>query len=402
MPSSTPKVVLAVNGVFHHFDLAHELARRDMLRSIYSTFHWGRLRREGLDRRYVRMFPWVHPAQIALHRAVSVPPSVDRYIDRAVRWSLDRYVAGTLPECDVYVALSSSGQRSGRVAQSRGCTYICDRGSSHIRYQDQILQEEYRMWGYGGTAVDPYFVTREEAEYAQADAITVPSSFAMRSFMEMGVPEEKLYRIPYGVRLDRFRRVSEPPKDEFRVLFAGTVSLRKGVPYLLQAFREFRHPRKRLLLVGPVLPEMQRLFSRFDLTDVEVVGAVPQTKMAEYMSSSHVMVLPSIEEGLALVQGQALACGCPLISSVNTGGEDLFSNGVEGFQVPIRSAGAITERLQELADDPDLRQRMSEAAIARVKGLGGWSDYGDAWARLISDLVVHRQDIGGTGASASG
>lgn len=168
------------------------------------------------------------------------------------------------------------------------------------------------------------------------------------------------------------------------------MSLRKGVPYLLQAFREFRHPRKRLRLVGPVLPEMQRLFSRFDMTDVEVVGAVPQTKMAEYMSASHVMVLPSIEEGLALVQGQALACGCPVISSMNTGGEDLFSNGVEGFLVPIRSARAIADRLQELADDPDLRQRMSEAALARVHHLGGWSDYGDAWARLVTDLAARR------------
>ena len=68
------------------------------------------------------------------------------------------------------------------------------------------------------------------------------------------------------------------------------------------------------------------------------------------MSSSHVLVLPSVEEGLALVQAQAMACGCPLISSTNTGGEDLFSDGVEGFLVPIRSPEAIAERLQQLAD----------------------------------------------------
>lgn len=213
-----------------------------------------------------------------------------------------------------------------------------------------------------------------------------------RGAMCMSLSQVRAYRIPYGVRLDRFRRVSDPPKDEFRVLFAGTVSLRKGVPYLLQAFREVRHPRKRLLLVGPVLPEMQKLFSRFDMTDVEVVGAVPQTRMAEYMSSSHVMVLPSIEEGLALVQGQALACGCPVISSIHTGAEDLFSNGVEGFLVPIRSAGAIAERLQEVADDPGLRQRMSEAALARVHHLGGWSDYGNTWERLVTELVARRDE----------
>jgi glycosyltransferase involved in cell wall biosynthesis len=391
MPSSTPKVVLAVNGVFHHFELAHELVKRDMLRSVYSTFHWARLKREGLDRKYVRMFPWIHPAQIAVQQRITIPSLPTRYLDRSVRWTLDRYIASTLPSCDAYIALSGSGLASGRIAQSRGAVYVCDRGSSHIRYQDRILAEEYRLWGLERPVVDPYFVAREEAEYAQADAITVPSGFALRSFVEMGVPQEKLHRIPYGVRLDRFQRVAEPPRNKFEILFAGTVSLRKGVPYLLQAFKELRHPNKRLRLVGPVRPEMHEIFHRFDLTDVEVVGAVPQSKMAEFMSSSHVMVLPSIEEGLALVQGQALACGCPLISSAHTGGEDLFSDGVEGYLVPIRSSEAIRERLQELAEDPSLQQRMSEAALARVRHLGGWKDYGDAWEELLERLSGARR-----------
>jgi len=106
------------------------------------------------------------------------------------------------------------------------------------------------------------------------------------------------------------------------------------------------------------------------------------------MSSSHVMVLPSVEEGLALVQAQAMACGCPLISSTNTGGEDLFTDGVEGFVVPIRSPEAIAARLQQLADDPALRQRMSEAALARVRQIGGWHQYGEAWAKLLRELIA--------------
>ena len=69
---------------------------------------------------------------------------------------------------------------------------------------------------------------------------------------------------------------------------------------------------------------------------MEFLGVVGQERLAELMSTSHVMVLPSIEEGLALVQGQAMACGCPVIASTNTGAEDLFTDGVEGFVVPIR------------------------------------------------------------------
>src|SRR6185312_304315 len=111
--------------------------------------------------------------------------------------------------------------------------------------------------------------------------------------------------------------------------------------------------------------------------NVEFIGVVKQDRLAELMSTSHLMVLPSLEEGLALVQGQALACGCPVLCSTNTGGEDLFTNGVEGFIVPIRDVAALAEKMQQIADDPALQQRMSEAALARVRDLGGWHQYGD-------------------------
>jgi glycosyltransferase involved in cell wall biosynthesis len=89
-----------------------------------------------------------------------------------------------------------------------------------------------------------------------------------------------------------------------------------------------------------------------------------------------------------MVMAQAMACGCPVISSTNTGGEDLFTDGVEGFVVPIRSPEAIAARLQQLADDPALQQRMSEAALARVRQIGGWHQYGEAWAKLLRELIA--------------
>jgi glycosyltransferase involved in cell wall biosynthesis len=384
---SSLRVVLAVNGTFHHFELAHELVKRDMLERIYSTFPWARLKREGLDRAYVKTHSFFHLTQHGMHRIMQVPVGLNRRLDRWVRSGLDAYVARTLPECDVYVALSGAGVLSGHVAQQRGARYVCDRGSAHIRYQDQILIEEFARWGVPRIPIDPYFVDREEREYDQADAITVPSGFAYRSFLEMGVPEAKLHRIPYGVRLDRFQPIGEPPPDEFHVLFVGNVSLQKGVPDLLEAFRLLNHPRKRLRIVGHVLPEIKSILGRHDLERVDVIGRVPQKELSQYMSTSHVMVLPSVQEGLALVQGQALACGCPLISSYHTGGEDLFDDGVEGFLVPIRSPQIIADRLQRLADEPLLQQQMRAAALARVRQLGGWVQYGNAWESLLTKLT---------------
>jgi starch synthase len=384
------QVVQAVCGAFHHFDLARELHAVGYLKTIYSTFPWRRLAREGLPRGFVETFPWINAPQMVLGRYWNVPRALNREVSWHVLRTFDNWVARRLRPCDVYVAISGTGLTSGRRAQSLGAKYICDRGSSHISYQNAIMGEEYRHWGIDHVIVDPRIIAREEGEYAQADAITVPSEFSRRSFIEMGVPAEKLHRIPYGVQLERFQRVAEPPQDRFEVMFAGQVGLRKGVPYLLQAFAQLKHPRKRLRVVGGLTPEFRPILARFPQDNVEFLGHLSQDRLIAIMSTSHVLVLPSIEEGLALVQAQAMACGCPLISSTNTGGEDLFTDGVEGFVVPIRSPESITARLQQLADDPELQQRMSEAALARVHNLGGWHQYGEAWVKLLHVLVTDR------------
>jgi glycosyltransferase involved in cell wall biosynthesis len=127
------------------------------------------------------------------------------------------------------------------------------------------------------------------------------------------------------------------------------------------------------------------------MDNVEMLGSLPQSELAALMSRSHVLALPSIEEGLALVQAQAMACGCPVICSTNTGGEDLFTDGVEGFIVPIRDPIALANRLQQLADDPDLQRSMRAAALHRVRSIGGWKEYGDRWESLLQTLVTPPQ-----------
>jgi glycosyltransferase involved in cell wall biosynthesis len=140
--------------------------------------------------------------------------------------------------------------------------------------------------------------------------------------------------------------------------------------------------------VGPISSELESTLKRVRGQDqISFPGLVPQHQLKEIMSASHVMVLPSLEEGLALVQAQAMACGCPVIASTNTGAEDLFTEGREGFIVPIRDVVAIADRLQMLADNPDLRLHMSEAALRRVKSIGGWDQYGERMFQIFSESL---------------
>jgi len=383
------KVSQAVFGVFHHFELARELDRRGYLDTVYSTWPWARLKREGLPHSKVQTWPWLHTPLTVLNRTGMLPRWVDDEMgyQNAVRF--DEWTNRRIGTVDALIAISGAGLKTGRTLQQRGGVFICDRGSTHIRHRETIVAEESRRWGLPAPAEDPRDVVREETIYAAADAITVPSSYSRRSFIELGVPAEKVHTIPYGVRLEAFAKVAGPPADSFEVLFVGQVSPGKGVPYLLQAFQQLKHPRKCLRVVGSMSPEIQQILPRLPTGGVEFVGAVPQAQLPEMMSASHLLVLPSIDDGFGMVLSQALACGCPVLASTNTGADDLIADGDEGFIVPIRDVEALADRMQRLADDPDLQRRMSEAALACVKHLGGWRHYGDLWEALLLQLT-HR------------
>ncbi|QNI33959.1 glycosyltransferase family 4 protein [Alloacidobacterium dinghuense] len=378
------QVIQATLGTFHHFHLARELKSRGYLKQIYSTYPWRRLRREGLPRESVTTFPWLHTSQMVAGRYISIPKSIDRPLGDWIATSFDAWVSRQLSACDAFVSLSGSGSKSGERAQQLGAKYVCDRGSSHARYQQQLLHEEYRRWKVPFAQASS--VDREEREYEIADAITVLSEFARRSFIECGVPPEKVYKMLLGVQLEVFRQTAEPPIDSFEVLFAGTVSFRKGIPYLLEGFRRLKHPRKRLRIVGFVPQEIRPYLKTQDLTDIEITGPRSQAELAHMMSQSHALVLPSIEDGFGMVLTQAMACGCPVISTTNTGGPDLYTNGEEGFIIPIRSPEAIHGALQQLAEDSSLRAKMSAASLGKVQSFGGWHQYGENFANFLKRL----------------
>jgi starch synthase len=376
------RIVLSTIGKFHTFDLARQMHRRGALTAVFSGYPRFKLKKEEIPREKTKTFPWLHAPYMRFAPRYEPAKRFWEWQDKVL---FDEYVARNLPACDVFCGLSGSALRTGRAAKRYGARYICDRGSSHIRFQNRILCEEYDLQGIPFSGIDPRIIGREETEYQFADAITVPSTFALNSFVEFGIPREKLRLAPYGVDLSLFHPTAAPSAREFRVLFVGAISIRKGICYLLDAFERVQHERKYLKLVGSVSPELRdRVEKLRGRADVSVVGHVPQPQLKGIMSESHIMVLPSIEEGLALVQAQAMACGCPVIASQNTGAQDLFSDGVEGFIVPIRNADAITQCLQKLADNPHLRSQMSAAASERVKSIGGWEQYGQTMYQIFT------------------
>jgi alpha-maltose-1-phosphate synthase len=203
------------------------------------------------------------------------------------------------------------------------------------------------------------------------------------------VPAHKLRVLPYGVDLTEFHPTARPADDRFDVLFAGGASLRKGVPDLLDAFHRVKHPRKQLWFAGAFPDELRGLMQRHGLWSEQVVclGHLPQSALRDRMSRSHVLVLPSIEDGFGLVMAQAMACACPVIATEHTGAEDLYQDGTAGFIVPPRRSDLLADGLQRLADSPQLRSLLSQQARALVAALGGWSRYGDQVVEMCDALT---------------
>ena len=190
------KVALSVHGVFHSFDLARELYARGSLAGILTAYPRFKLRAEGLPQELIHTFPLIHGAYRAFPWRHRIGVAWERQWERLDATSFAAYVGRNLPRCDVYVGMSGTSLAGGRRAHRMGARYICDRGSSHVRVQDRIEREEGELWGLPAVGVDPRVIDAEEAEYAAADRITVPSGFVYRTFLSEGVAPEKLRKLP--------------------------------------------------------------------------------------------------------------------------------------------------------------------------------------------------------------
>jgi glycosyltransferase involved in cell wall biosynthesis len=293
-------------------------------------------------------------------------------------------------ESDVFLFYNGAGLRTARRIAAAGVSRVVEVVNCHVETQEEILQEEHRQFGLPFRGFHKREVARRVREYHEADAILCASEFVLRSFVEKGFSRERLFKVPYGFEPPPNADSAPPGGDVFRVLYVGQITVRKGLRYLIEAFRGLRHPRKELWIVG----------SRAPVTGLEDVSIPDGAKfcgvlkgedlMRAYRSAS-VFVLPTLEDGFGLVMGEALSFGLPVLATVNSGAKDLFDDGVEGFHLPIREPAAIREKLQTLADDPARAIRMSVAAKERVRRLWGWDEVGRKLVETLQVIVNNRQ-----------
>ena len=211
--------------------------------------------------------------------------------------------------------------------------------------------------------------TRYIEEYELADLLVVLSSKAAETFRIQGFPEEKLFYLPRGVDVERFKPGPRPPI--FRAVFSGALIERKGIHHLLEAWHRLNLKDAELWLVGSVHEEAKPHLKKFWRDNITVVGFTHD--VAKYLSQSTVHIFPSQLEGSAKVTYEAAACGLPQITTREAG--DVVNDGVEGLIVPPADVDALADAILHLYQHPEIVERMGIAARARVVNHFTWDHF---------------------------
>ncbi|MCU0783288.1 MAG: glycosyltransferase [Verrucomicrobia bacterium] len=234
---------------------------------------------------------------------------------------------------------------SMRWVQQHGGRAFLDAWTSHPEEFCNLLTEEQQRWGSRYPPVSRYYQDRAVDSVNVADYIFTSSTFVRQSFLKRGFDPERLLFCPYPVDLSLYRPASEPRPAQrpFTILHTGGLSLRKGAPYLLEAFRLIRNE-----VTNAVLRVRRHI--RNDAVDILRRYADLPIEWSESLSleghvrryqTSDLLLFPSVEDGFAQVVAEALACGLPVVTTPNTGAADLIHPGVNGEVAPIREPEAL-------------------------------------------------------------
>ncbi len=302
-------------------------------------------------------------------------------MDFLFNWLFDAWVAARMPRGDIFHGWNGLCLFSLRAAKGCGMITVVERASAHPLTYLQLLRNEYARWR-SRWQPPMWNYARSIRDIEEADYITVPSAFSRDSMIANGIPAHKLIEIPFGVDLNRFAPNHNASPHPFRVIFVGNVSIAKGAPYLLEAWKKIAWQDAELWLVGRVTPEFP--YARW--ANLPGVQFIPHTlAVADLYRQSNLFVFPSIQEGSALVTYEAMASSLPVITTPNAG--SVVRDGQEGFIVPIRDVDALCDRMQTLRADEKLRRRMGQAARARAEQFS-WARYGERLVEAYGRIAL--------------
>jgi len=279
-------------------------------------------------------------------------------------------------------------------AEQLGLKRFYDLPIAYWKLARRLIQEEaVRLPEWAGTMTgnldSEEKLARKDEELRRADVVFCPSGFVADSLPESARLTKTIMVAPFGspAILPQDTRDEMRRSRKLRVLFAGSMSQRKGLADLFAAVRQLGRSDIELVVMGSAIATME--FYRRECPNFIYEPTRPHSEVLRLMRSCDVLALPSIVEGRALVMQEAMSQGLPILITPNTGGEDLVEDGKTGFLVPIRSPELIADRLAWFADRREDTRTMGESARAKAATYT-WADYGAKVATVINQHLARR------------
>lgn len=372
------KVNVAVCGRFHYHNYVRYLAKLETLNRFYYSHKLGTdYAALGISKEQAINL-WGKEYLLGIHGRLTR----GRLVQEMSAWYGDLWQAGVLrrwADCDIlHLMLHGAGVAVARRAKREGSVVVAEPVNQHIEAALAIVEEEREALGFKRTGGPRRAEQRQIEETEISDFLLAPSRIVRDSFIRRGYDARKTAVLPFGVDTDRFRPLDG--RDElaaerpFRAICVAQISVRKGHVYLLEAWKRLALPNSELLLIGALSNEMEPILDRYAGMFRHISG-VANARLRDYYGRASVFVLPSLEDGCAVVCAEAMACGLPVITTSSNGSSEIIDHGKDGFVVPARSSEAIAGCLERLYRNEDLRREMSVAALEKARSKLTWEAY---------------------------
>lgn len=293
-------------------------------------------------------------------------------------------------DMDVYHYVGSIGYNSAKYAKKRGAIIIVDDRAEHKEFLFNILSEEYKKYDLQFNS-KKFWTIDNRRDYEIADYIITPSTFSRETFIKQGIDANKLVVIPYGCNVENFYPIERESDGKFRVIYVGSLCLRKGVRYLIEAFKEIDNPNIELLLIGKIEKELEE-YMRNIPNNIKHIQYIHNKELNNYYAQSDLFVLPSLSDSFSLATLEAMSSGLPVIVSENVGAKDFVKDGVNGYIVPIKNSKILKEKIIYLCENKDLAKRMGFKS-REISLEVNWNKYEEGLSEFYKSLNQKNNNI---------
>jgi len=256
-------------------------------------------------------------------------------------------------------------------ARKKKAKIILECGSTHPEFRTELFEKEYKKLGLKNYKINKKELKRALSEIRTADFILTPSNFSANTFKDKNIPKNKVFVIPRGVNLSRFKP-AEKQEYPIKVVFAGHIGIRKGVHYLLEAWKSFQNePYLELFLIGDIQEDFKPFLKEYShIKNIRFLGFIREPW--EYFNNSHIFVFPTLEEGSAKVIYEAMASGMAVITTEHAG--SIIKNNKDGIIIPVNNSEKIIDNIKLLINNRKLMSFFASNAIYKVNDYT-WENY---------------------------